>query len=419
MRAATVPFASVTFSPDGKQLASADHEGTVKVWDAASGREMLTLIENAYVVSTVVYSPDGMRLAAAGSYGTVQVLDARPWTPELRAEQEALSLIRSFFHKGLSMDSVSKAITVDATLSDLVRQRALEFAVNEIKLEQLRRGPRVAPPASPQELMNSLALNGQELLYLQANQAVMQAKFRDGTQSVLPLTDLATRLLASRQPSRFLVLSQDRLLEIAPDSTERPRELKTLPQHVHDLAVHPTDDRIAVCQRLAGKSPEIIVSQLDGTGETNLGFGYDPIWSTDGQQLLYTCSDAQDPWFIAIQEGTEKRRIKIPWHPAANLRPCPSPDGKQVAFSMKGENGTMQIGMALLDGTDIRQVTHAGDFNTRAAFSPDGKYLAFTRGEHVPVSVIIVNVETGRETVISHDAQATRPIWITNRQQPQ
>ncbi len=34
---------SVAFSPDGKRLASASQDGTVKVWDAATGQEILTL----------------------------------------------------------------------------------------------------------------------------------------------------------------------------------------------------------------------------------------------------------------------------------------------------------------------------------------------------------------------------------------
>ena len=56
---------SVAFSPDGKRLASAGHDGTVKVWDAATGQETLTLKGHTGRVTSVAFSPDGKRLASA------------------------------------------------------------------------------------------------------------------------------------------------------------------------------------------------------------------------------------------------------------------------------------------------------------------------------------------------------------------
>ena len=73
----------------------------------------------------------------------------------------------------------------------------------------------------------------------------------------------------------------------------------------------------------------------------------------------------------------------------------------------------MQIGLTSWDGKKIRQLTRTGDFNTRAAFSPDGKYLAFLRGLESPARLLIVNIETGQETLIATDAQSSRPIWRT------
>ena len=59
----------MAFSPDGKRLASASGDQTVKVWDATSGQEMLTLKGHTDAVMSVAFSPDGKRLASA-SFGS-------------------------------------------------------------------------------------------------------------------------------------------------------------------------------------------------------------------------------------------------------------------------------------------------------------------------------------------------------------
>ena len=62
---------SVAFSPDGKRLASAScRYRTVKVWDAATGQEILTLKGHTGFVLSVAFSPDGKRLASAGGEST-------------------------------------------------------------------------------------------------------------------------------------------------------------------------------------------------------------------------------------------------------------------------------------------------------------------------------------------------------------
>jgi WD40 repeat protein/serine/threonine protein kinase len=65
---------SVCFSPDGKLLASASADGTVKVWDAGTGKEIRTLRGEKGSFRCVCFSPDGQRLAAAG--GGVKLWDA-------------------------------------------------------------------------------------------------------------------------------------------------------------------------------------------------------------------------------------------------------------------------------------------------------------------------------------------------------
>ena len=55
----------VAFSPDGRRIASASDDRTVKVWDAVTGQETLTLKGHTNGVVSVAFSPDGRRLASA------------------------------------------------------------------------------------------------------------------------------------------------------------------------------------------------------------------------------------------------------------------------------------------------------------------------------------------------------------------
>src|SRR5262249_5478344 len=66
---------SVAFSPDGRRLASASEDKTVKIWDSATGKELFTLKGHAGKVVSVAFSPDGWRLASASEDTTVRIWD--------------------------------------------------------------------------------------------------------------------------------------------------------------------------------------------------------------------------------------------------------------------------------------------------------------------------------------------------------
>src|SRR5262249_37921399 len=65
---------SVSFSPDGRYIASGGDDHTVKVWDARTGLELRTL-RHATRVWSVAFSPDSKRLVSGDQVGTVKVWD--------------------------------------------------------------------------------------------------------------------------------------------------------------------------------------------------------------------------------------------------------------------------------------------------------------------------------------------------------
>src|SRR5258705_9649316 len=66
---------SVAFSPDGKILSSASWDGTIKLWDTKSWRELRTLAGHGWGVYQAVFSPDGKQFASASRDATVKVWD--------------------------------------------------------------------------------------------------------------------------------------------------------------------------------------------------------------------------------------------------------------------------------------------------------------------------------------------------------
>jgi WD40 repeat protein len=64
-----------TYSPDGRRVVSAADDGTVRVWETVSSRELHCLRGHQGKVYAVAFSPDGRRVVSAGEDRTLRVWD--------------------------------------------------------------------------------------------------------------------------------------------------------------------------------------------------------------------------------------------------------------------------------------------------------------------------------------------------------
>lgn len=81
------------------------------------------------------------------------------------------------------------------------------------------------------------------------------------------------------------------------------------------------------------------------------------------------------------------------------IDPAPSPDGRAIAFAAQGWLWLLDIDSGL-----ARRITDDRDVDSRPRWSPDGGRLAFVRDTGEDTSVVIMDMETRRATVIDTPA---------------
>ncbi|HUT88238.1 MAG TPA: DUF4062 domain-containing protein [Thermoguttaceae bacterium] len=104
---------SVSFSPDSCRAVSGSADGTVRIWDVATGEELLCLRGHQKAVIGVSFSPDGLRIVSGSADRTVKLWDVATGVELicLRSHQDEVNVV-SFSPDGRLIASGSDDKTV-------------------------------------------------------------------------------------------------------------------------------------------------------------------------------------------------------------------------------------------------------------------------------------------------------------------
>ena len=125
----------------------------------------------------------------------------------------------------------------------------------------------------------------------------------------------------------------------------------------------------------------LVVADQDGFNETVILQSSDPImspaWSPDSRRLAYVSfeNNRSSVWVQTLRTGN---RIQVSNKPGINGAPSFSPDGKQLALTLGGIDGNLDIHVLDLATRQTRRLTTHRAIDTESSWSPDGRYVYFT-----------------------------------------
>ena len=181
----------------------------------------------------------------------------------------------------------------------------------------------------------------------------------------------------------------------------------------------PDGRRLAYVSFRDGRSEIFIQNILTGEAQKVAAFpglNSAPAFSPDGRWLAMTLSKDGNPEIYVMDLAT-KKLTRITRNDAIDTEPAWMPDGRALVFT-SDRGGSPQlykvpVGRRGAAGP-VTRLTFDGNYNARAAVSPDGRRIAMVHREEGRFRIAVLDLDSGRLQILTNNRLDESPSFAPN-----
>ncbi len=204
-------------------------------------------------------------------------------------------------------------------------------------------------------------------------------------------------------------------------AVDRSGKIQTIREklHVHfALRLSPDGRHIAMGLRESGLAPDLWILDLTRGSLSPLTHGpasnFDPVWTPDGKRLLYVSERPVFEIFSKAADGSgdEEPLLSTPNDKYPN---SVSPDGKTLLLTTTISHANGDLWTVPLQSPKQAKPFLATEFDeSRGAFSPDGRWVAYQSSESARNEVCVRSFPTGGNRFQVSTDGGSEPVWAKN-----